>query len=177
MLYLVEGLNCAGKTYWINKQPDGAYLHTPYLNPKNWNVDNLPSYISHMSQIDFLLGAYYAIVNMYNDNNFKRLNVYWDRTWISAFVYGSLTKDCFRLLVSEHVKFIHDVRVIYINTPINICLKRLNELRSEDTRYNNYELSAIEDDWIAVKNNFINAFAIMKSVGFHEDNFVEVSGE
>jgi thymidylate kinase len=177
VLYLVEGLNCAGKTYWINKQVGGAYLHTPYLNPKNWDVDDLPSYISHSSHLDFLLGAYYAIIHIYQVGDFKREGVYWDRTWISAFVYGSLTKDCFKLVVAEYAKYANDLKIVYADTPVNVCLKRLNALRSEDTRYNNYELSAIEDDWIAVKNNFNDAFDIMRNNGFSEDKFITVSGE
>jgi thymidylate kinase len=165
MLYLVEGLNCAGKTTWIKNRSKDIMIfvndmNTRYLNPKNW-ADELKKAI--IDEDEFLYGAYYALAySIIPDYTFGPVHTFWDRTWISAMIYGSISQDTFLRLSNLYLT--KSVTIIFIDTPVSVCIDRFK--KTNDDRYDKYMLNTIEEDWANVRNNFITTMKYLSGIGY-----------
>lgn len=172
MLYLVEGLNCSGKTDWIDATMGGLgkiskVLDTGFCNPLRWNL-NKKSVVHSVSNGGIFasvcsVGAYEAIFNVLN---FVKENYFWDRTYVSAWAYGTIDWYQFQYLTSMLKDIKHDIRFIYMNTPISICLERLFKLRATNPKYKDYAIQVDRNGMEEIKMKFDEAFKFIKSEGF-----------
>lgn len=134
MLYLVEGLNCSGKTTYINNLVEhklqGYQFNTGWANPlRQVNLSKRT-----IMNNNYLCGVYEAVWHSYKTfANFGDA-YYWDRTWISAYVYGSINLQAFDRLC----RFYKGCTIIYIDTPMLICKERWEKLRNQNPNYKKY---------------------------------------
>lgn len=156
MLHLVEGLNCSGKSTWIYEQK-ASTIHTPWLNPLRWDKSD---YRMGLDRQLWMQGAYDAIWYSYESGSFGT-QMYWDRTFISAFAYGSLKREIFEQIIKVYKHF--GVTIVFIDTPVDVCLDRMAVRNRKDPR--NY--IDLKKDWVQVRHNLVNAIQYMESKGFH----------
>ena len=142
MLHLVEGLNGAGKTTYIDQMvgvnPEIAHrLHTTWLNPKR-EIDSIFLSLNGIrSEIDAQLSSILTMSYITIAHTIKQLSVvgvenhiYMDRSWISGYIYGSISYSDYNLLVEQYNNILgYGWDVIWINTPIDICKSRYNANR------------------------------------------------
>jgi len=141
MINLVEGLNCSGKSTFIREyKPEiDELISTPYLNPRRWGHEDFLSlkFQPQASQDYFLLGAYTALTEELCGSLSR--SFWWDRTWISAYVYGSLSWTAFKAIAQYMKKFGRDgeiYQVYYIDTPVDVCKERfLSQHPTQDRNY------------------------------------------
>jgi thymidylate kinase len=155
MINLVEGLNCSGKSTFIKYQERSTWsdlkaskaISTPYLNPRRWNHDDFLSlkFQPQISQDYFLLGAYIGLMEETHSNVNGAGWRWWDRTWISAYVYGSLSFHYFRALAEYLERCEIKYEVYYMDTPVKECQERLALQHSLADRYYVYPPSEWED--------------------------------
>jgi len=153
MLYLVEGLNSSGKTTWIenNKKIGDRHITTYYLNPLRWSRKK-KELIQNGGIANYCLGCYEmlrtSLVNLPCD-------AYWDRTFISAWVYYTINEDMFEYLCKEYLSV--NTKVIFIDTDPQICMSRFKKNRK---RYvSNF-------DWYGLRDRFHEAISKMKRIGY-----------
>lgn len=158
MINLVEGLNCSGKSTFIKayKPEIEELVGTPYLNPRRWGHEDFLSlkFQPQASQDYFLLGAYTALMEELCGQCGGSLSksFWWDRTWISAYVYGSLSWNTFKAIAQYMRKTDIDMctQVYYMDTPIEVCKERY--LAQHPTQDRNYVYPMTE--WEDIDKNF-----------------------
>jgi thymidylate kinase len=164
MLYLVEGLNCSGKTTWIketlSETEDGVIYKTPWANPLRWN-DRKKKLIPDGVRISnglciplidaYAIGVYETMIEM---AQMKMLDdVYWDRTFISALAYGSISRKAYDYLL-ELIYNIGNIEVIFLDTPVDETLERWNKIRETKPDYKNYAWADNKADAMRVQKKF-----------------------
>jgi len=167
MLYLVEGLNCAGKSTYINehKKPSDVHLITDFANPLRFG-----SFESGLSQSEinaYLLGFYKTIFHMIDYLDIHSNDIWWDRTFISAYAYGSIDLSMymnFLELYRNSQKF--NVEIIYLVTSVKTCTNRWID-KMKDRPYVSIKTAT---DWIGDNINLRKAvdIACVKSYGIQE---------
>lgn len=138
MLFLIEGLNCAGKSTYIQnccKNNIGSFgITTPWCNPLRWNGKK-NSLLKEDSDI-YSIGAYETILRMFKGWPEK---VFWDRTFISSYVYDTIYEMQFNYLVDIGLENkLITPNIVYIDTAPKTCLDRLKQLRENDPKYKDY---------------------------------------
>ena len=116
MIYLVEGLNGAGKSTWIKKQcqayaPDTEIVETPWANPRRFGLGSFKHYLK-LDQVAldaYLFGVWESLLHQYKDSD---RYVYFDRSWISCYVYGSISEKVFIELANIWKDL--DVTIVYV---------------------------------------------------------------
>jgi len=155
MINLVEGLNCSGKTTFIKERMDDKdeKVGTPYLNPRRWNNEDFLSlkFQPQITQDYFLLGAYTALMEELTATSWGK-DSWWDRTWISAYVYGSMSWNTFKAIAQYMQKTDIDMnyQVYYMDTPIEVCKKRFQEQHPTQDRSYVFPVK----DWEDIDKNF-----------------------
>lgn len=139
VLYLVEGLNCSGKTTYIercliDKAKKGVYYKTDWLNPLRDKFH--PCNNASLKEIEmFMRGAYLTVLHsLFRIKNLEECNVYWDRTFISAFAYGTIEFDLVTELVTAIKDNGWDVRIVFLDIPVDVCMDRFM-MREENRDY------------------------------------------
>jgi thymidylate kinase len=132
MFLHVEGMNCSGKSTYIQKLSDTRLnfigerpikirvLDTPWINPHRWNDD----FKCCVNQDDYILGAYESIFHLYKDYDDL---VIFDRSFISSFVYGSISEFVFCYLA----KLYGGSKLYYMDTKVETCKKRWEERKRD----------------------------------------------
>jgi thymidylate kinase len=165
MFYLIEGLNCSGKTTHIRRMLEiygnGFSVETPYANPLRWDGGK-KSIIDNQS---YFVGVYETMIETY-PKMAKNLNIpiMWDRTFISAYVYGSIPEDTFDFL-TDLLLVKGESKVIYMDTPVDICHKRLWSLRLKDPEYKSYVEFDTIDGFNEINDRFLSVLDHMKRTG------------
>ena len=161
MIYLVEGLNCSGKTTWIKEQPcvdiDNV-INTPFANPLRFT--GLKKFLSDIFDFNpYYYGAYETILEL-NTQIGQNDVWFWDRTWISAWVYGSITN---KRIFDELVRIYTDhCKVIFIDTPVDECLKRWKERDNAGKEYVD-----LQKDWRLLREKFVETVNILEARGMN----------
>lgn len=134
MIHLVEGLNCSGKSTWINEQrrymydKSSQHLITHWLNPRrilDWN--------SAYADMALFMG-YVSVINCIND--FGKDEVYWDRTFLSAYAYGTIKMVNVHRIVEAMQEGDYVADIIFMDTPISVCKERWeNENKAQEKPY------------------------------------------
>jgi len=162
VLYLVEGLNCAGKTTYIeNLKKHIIYIKTHWCNPLRWSDKKKDIvYASH----DYSLGAYETVLRLYK--NWPEA-IFWDRTFISAYIYDSISKRYFDYLVDICLENqVSTPHIIFVDTKIDTCLSRLKSLRESDPKYKDYIWCDTFVTMIDKRNFFIDVIDKLSKKGF-----------
>jgi len=158
VITFVEGLNGAGKTTWIDKQKNdnGKVIKTGYLNPKEnvqkvYNLNNRCLELCYETLLRTLIEC-------------KELNWFLDRSFISAFVYGTIETYTYEYLI--HIlasKLTRDeFHVVFIDTDVVTCAKRLDERKDQGIK----TFSQTHDELYLMKKRFEIAKFIWENHGF-----------
>jgi hypothetical protein len=164
MLYLVEGLNCSGKSTFIENMCQGDSIVTDWLNPKRWPKGSYKSQINENGlTLPYLIGAYETFYRSARSLGFLRSKaIYVDRTWISAYAYGTIGEKPFEYLMSVHST--SDVNVTFIDTPVELCWERwVNEGRRKSKGY----VKSDFEFWKIVDVKLREAIERMENFGFN----------
>ena len=156
MIYLVEGLNASGKSTYIRgqlqKNPNAISFSTPWLNPLR-HPEKFSYWITDWDS--FLYGAYESVCL-----TLKVLDkdVYWDRTFISAWAYNShIERSTMMDLLGCFKK--KEVKLILLDTPIDICMDRFYG-RDEDKSYVEHfdDKKALRAHWVECRERLVDTF-------------------
>ena len=152
MLFLVEGLNCSGKSTFIDDISKGIVLTTPWLNP----LRNKSHYLNYQS---YHVGAYEGILGALKDQ-IGSTSLYWDRTWISSYAYGTLEHKSFEYLAEKYA--VENVSVVFMDTTLELCIDRWkNSKRDEDKSYVKFD----EEYWSEVQEKLKDAVTFLSKKG------------
>jgi len=170
ILYMVEGLNCAGKTTFINDNKLQLFSSS-FANSRRWPVDNFKNklfefYLKKFGNTvsvkpfdPYYLGVYeslfYAI-------NFRVGKIGWDRTWISAYVYNCIGLQLFNNLCELYLR--RNIKIVWLSTPVEICKERYQKQRDMGFP-RNYVVDVKEWDYIYNKFSFV--MNKLKEKGFY----------
>ena len=156
MLALVEGLNGAGKSTYIKGQT-GIVLHTPYANPLRWEKSKHRLIGSLDRKECYAIGVYEAIYHTHVDFGNMRRSYWWDRTWISAYVYGSIKKEAFDFLSDLYVEITN--HIVFVDTNVSICKERFANSVEDKSYVNNFE-------WNKLHSRFCRAMQELNTKGY-----------
>jgi len=162
MIYLVDGVNGAGKSTWINshKNEEDYVVHTTWLNPlrydsaKRLELSNGKEELYHLFSYETLLRA---------EAIFSRPSLsdhYWDRSFLSAYVYGSISLNVFNRLMNlvDDINLDHEIEFVYVDTDINLCVDRLNRIRETCCDYKDYVKADTIESMHKIKDKFDELF-------------------
>lgn len=164
MIYLVEGLNYAGKSTWIKKigvknfeYGDCVELETSWLN----RLREECTYKVHRNIDAYWIGSYLSTFN--TAKLFDRC--FWHRTFISALAYDSITQVAFKAIVNNIDK--NSCQLIYIDTDPIICINRwkMDKNKRNYLEYQDNELKLLMY-WKTIKYVFDTCFNYMEDMGF-----------
>jgi thymidylate kinase len=162
MVFLVEGLNCSGKTFHINTLIDGEtdiIYKTPWLNPLRWDA-NKKAFVKNIN--DFAIGAYETLIEMASG---ELTHVYWDRTFISAYIYDTISRQVYNYLTSLCLK-INIKNIIFVDTDPKVCIDRLQRMRESDPKYKNYIWCDVLQKMIDIREKFLEVMNELSIKGF-----------
>lgn len=151
MLYLVEGLNGAGKTSWIKQSmkrqietKHSIWITTPWLNPLRWD-DQKKQYFdgedatTRKTQLgSYLLGSYEALLQTLAIKAQVANDIFIDRSFISAYVYGPMLPWTFEAIKEYCCELFPNFEVIFIDTKPETCISRIANIRAFDPQYKSY---------------------------------------
>jgi thymidylate kinase len=167
MLHIVEGLNCSGKTTFIEqmveKSEKNVPLLTPWLNPLR--DENFGGFMSRFGKDPYLLGSYITLYKTLLERPFfQKFNYYQDRSFVSGFVYETLEKEPFDAIVSVLKDLRLSIRFAYVDTPVDLCLERFYKRpEARDYLQNKYDLKSF---WNKVSSKFNQTFEFLDRNGF-----------
>lgn len=182
-LYLVEGLNCSGKTTYINKCVKEAENHdlfydvftTPWANPLRWKKDlfTIKRSFSAAEINSYAFGVYETLLRIYFSRNLLLDFIFWDRTWISAYVYGSINYDKFLELIYLYKEYlsnnnISSVNIIFMDTSAEVCKERWNNINKLEKNY----VDNI-DNWDKYYVKFLEAMEQLENCGYFVERINE----
>lgn len=173
MFHLVEGLNCSGKSTWINQKTVQSKhklppisITTSWMNPLRWSDSKKNMVMPEGDDVRvkpeaffqrYAIGAYETFMNVAvpSSSNLGR-DIYWDRTFISAYVYKSITRTVFDFCVERLYDLAKKfpVEIIFIDTSVDECLLRLSSLRVGDHKYRNYAWADNKSDMMSIQKRF-----------------------
>ena len=158
MLTLVEGLNCSGKTTYI-KNHKSQVIDTWYANPLRWdNSKNL--LMGSLEKKEYYgIGVYETILRMFL-SSYSAPDYYWDRTWISAYVYKTLTKPSFDFISDLYCE--NCVKVIWLDTNPFICKDRWEAENKKDEK--DY---VVNFDWKGLRDEFETVMTELDKMGMN----------
>ena len=159
-MVIVEGLNCAGKSTWINNQIfeiedkigiKPQHLITSWANPLRFNDEKKK--ILHYDQFgcsfdSYLVGCFESVAKL---ELYKP--IFWDRSFITAYAYGSINLEQFMYLVD---KFRTWNRFVFIDTKVTTCLKRFKKIYKDKTYVEKPSL----EKWLQIRVKLIDAMEI-----------------
>lgn len=162
MLYLLEGLNCSGKSTWISKQirnqidsRDGLRnpfkIKTSWANPLCWESHKRSIITDGISE--YALGCYETIIEAFIGTASTQ-DVYWDRTFISAFAYHSIRREVYDFLVEVLYKYKQYVKIVFVDTAVDTTLERWEKLKGSDPTYRSYAWANNRADAMRVQEEF-----------------------
>jgi thymidylate kinase len=160
----VEGLNCSGKSTYIQKK-FGCVIHTPHLNPLRDINGDFALFGRDVSP--YLLGAYTQLHDMMDRDMIASGKDLWlDRTFLSAFVYGSIGRETFWRLVDRLNK--DKNCFIYMDTPVELCVERFYALPQgfKDYVLHQGDRDQLTTYWEYLHKNFYNYLNIISQKGF-----------
>jgi len=163
-LILVEGLNCAGKSTWIreqfkyysknNQNSIPISITSKWANPLRWN--HIKKVLIDHQFSSYSIGVYETILETLP---LLHKTIYWDRTFISAYVYDSIYLSTINYLLEKLNRMV--VKIIYIDTPVEVCIERLAKLRMDNPNYKKYFYSSNQDDFKVIQEKFEETFMHM----------------
>ena len=163
MLYLVEGLNCSGKSTFIQDTSSGNSIVTDWLNPRRWTAGGYKDMLKKLElTTPYLIGAYETFYRSMRSLGFLRSKaIYVDRTWISAYAYGTIGELAYQYLLSIHSQ--NDVVIVFMDTPVEVCWERWKKLKlSSSKAYVNSSLQY----WKSVDKALRLSVSNLETLGF-----------
>ena len=174
MLFLVEGLNCSGKTTWIenNIRPNDIIFQTPWANPLRWKQDSFSEHKSKLltGEIEsdwlvlfdaYAIGVYETMMNMAKQ---EVNNVYWDRTFISAYAYRSISRMAYDVMV-ELLYNIGNVGIVFLDTSVDETLERWKKLKEGNPEYKDYAWADNKADAMRIQLEFYKLLGQLSNHG------------
>jgi thymidylate kinase len=179
-MVIVEGLNCAGKTTWIEGQilkdnemhlPKPIHLITSWANPLRF--DEKKKAILHSNFLDkifdcitdeaYVIGCYETVFNIYK-NFGQKIPVYMDRSFITAYAYRTMSNSSFHYIM----KMFNTLKIYYvfIDTPVNVCLERFEKIKDKK------KYVEIDKNWNMLRDNLLELMKIASN-----NNFKIIKGE
>ncbi len=169
---MVEGLNGSGKSTYIENCIQEIYtsrtsLITDWINRLRWNANGVKVNLCR-DQKDMDIYCYAAYETLYN--TYAKCiadDLYLDRSWISAHVYGNLSDYAFDKIAEVYLgyenklNYTTDVVIVYIDTDIEVCKKRWADRIVEEKSYVAFF------DWNDIKSKFDHDMNLLAKKGFH----------
>ena len=126
---------------------------TSFANPLRWS-DSKHNIVP--TKGSYCVGVYETIYNMLNFTSHR--DTYWDRTWISAFIYGTISQSEFQYITCLYKDNMSNIKIVFLDTNIKICKQRF-----KDSKYKEYVNNF---DWDGLRSKFLFALSILKKNGF-----------
>lgn len=117
----------------------------------------------------YAIGAYETFLNTWVSASYNLDSIlYWDRTFISAYVYKSLDKQSFDYLLELMYELNHKflIGIVFVDMPVEVCLERLEVLRKNDPKYRDYIKTNGKEDMMKVQRRFYEVLSILSNHGF-----------
>jgi thymidylate kinase len=123
MFHIVEGLNGAGKSTFIDDnmlRPYDKLVESAWINRLRWDKKKRIAIGATKGQTEsYVMGATETVFRIQES---IAANIFLDRSFISSFVYDSISEIGFFYLLGVAAEY--DVTVHFLDTPPEVCYQR-----------------------------------------------------